>query len=187
MERGDDTLCKRTKEFQNKMSIKNLYLSLSLPLTMGSTYFVALQKPCERLLLRALKSTAKIPALYYEKKLRNLHSANYGSYMKAKSPWKNKRIHATHVTQYSQKNCIPDSTFPHHYTGFCVERPSQAGGRSECCSHMATQPRITREAFVGGQHIIILQQPQLSSPPGHGELTLYSPSLWLPSCHYGRA
>lgn len=52
---------------------------------------------------------------------------------------------------------------------------------------MATQPGITREVFVGGQHIIILQQPQLSSPLGHGELTLYSPSLWLPSCHYGQS
>lgn len=45
--------------------------------------------------------------------------------MKAKSPWKNKRIHATHVTQYSQKNCIPDSTFPHHYNGLlCRENIS---------------------------------------------------------------
>lgn len=41
---------------------------------------------------------------------------------------------------------------------FCVERTtSQGGGRSGCCSHVAMQPWITREAFVGGQHIITLQ------------------------------
>lgn len=99
----------------------------------------------------------------------------------------NKRILVTHVTHYSQKNCIPDSTFPHHFFGLCVKRRTfQDGGRSGCCSHMAMQPGMAREEFVGRQHIIILQQPQLFSPLGHGEMTLHSPSLCLPACHYGR-
>lgn len=79
MKRGDVALCKRTTEFQKKMSIKDFYPSLSLPLTTGSMYFAALQQLCRRLLLWAPKSTKKIPALYYKKKLRILHSDNYGS------------------------------------------------------------------------------------------------------------
>lgn len=46
--------------------------------------------------------------------------------MKVESPWEKKWILATHVTCYLQ-NCIPSSTFPHHFMGLLCRKDNISG------------------------------------------------------------
>lgn len=180
MERGDVALCKRRREFQHKMSIKNFYPSLS-PSYHGKhvcSSSIAMQKTST--LVPKINNKNSSSVLW--EKVKDLTFSQLWELNES-------RISLGKETNpCNTYNSLLAELHPQFYLSSSLYWPFVQ--REQHFSMVAdldaahTWPHSP--GSPGRQHVIILQQPQLSGPPGHGELTFHAPSLWPPTCHHGR-